>query len=1734
MREEPTEPPESGDSAADALPTEVGESEGKQRRSTSIKGTGGRGYRYETQVGIWFAAAMLARVAPLPRQGDPIRIRFMTDDDGWLFDDQLVTFGDGHRLAISVKSNQQFEKRVAGYVATPSLVAEAWGDALGQGAASFDPERDRLALIAPPPPAELSRVLDEVQILARNAAPEALDRRMSGTASLRMLYQSFNAPAELGTTHAAAWLLRRFEVVGLDFESPTAAAFAQTLAWCREALDPESADRAEELFEALYLQVDAVRTSGGEFTTGVLLGWFRNRFPLRFLAASEAKARLDARTERNIALIPSALAQTKHLERSDVRSNLLEALRQEPYLAVTGRSGVGKTVIAARALRDHDDSDLIWISAADLEQEGAAVEADIERALRDRSGSLAVVLLDGLDRAYQPQVSRSAARIIQLVLADGRWHVALTSATDSLQRVTEELGANAVRQSPARHEIPALSLADLSEVADAFPTLRQLLANKMFQPILANPKQLDLFVRTATPDTTPTESGLARLYWEDLVVRGENRHERAQFLELLAERQTERLEASTPRSDLGDLAPLTSLEDDDICIVRNGRVAFSHDLYGDWTRVWLLDANQQTLVAYLSDRIHSPLWNRAIRLRASGYLSARDIEGWRAFRAQLPADDALIDDLFVEAALYAAEPADAIRALWDDLIAEKGHLLKRLLGRLRLVATTPNEAMVSFFQMVDPELESYVRVANRDPIWPLWVPTLQVLAERLDQVVTLAPTSTAQVATLWLERTPNDWPVRNEAAKLALAVAVQMFELKRDNDVFIQGDPDEIAYQAFLAAAGELPDEVSGLALRLAGRRDPRPPRSRFDVEVEPWPDGPEGEVDAAFRDVCLKTTALQRLMLARPEIASEVLLALLIAEPRERRQSPFASSSLFGGEFGLHHIHHWVSPMWHRGPFASFFQTAPDEAIRFAATLVNFATERYVDNATADGYEPGSIEVQPEGGPFVRWHGDARVYAWFRGSAPQSVVVTSVLMALEHSLYQRLDANEDVDGLVRLIVKEAQSAAFAGLLVSAGLHSNRLFGDVLKPLLAVPELHRWDQERVVAIESSARLIAGFLPTDPALLVKQAQDFHALPHRQYTLEQFALAAYLNSYLDFDDFFTDARARWLERASVLEHDDPERAWLERLAARFDRDNYEVNTAASGAEQWQFIAADDLDEDARRELDQANEMLMLLGLPIQIRKVLDDEIVMDEQQFTELLRVAHEQEEQTVARLDLVEPVEEAEHRANVVCGAAAIGVEKFRDWLRAHPDEESWCITTLVKFVREPPENEHGHYFPGTPWDWHVFCAHALPTLWAEAPESEDLRHAASLLAMFPNEAAVEAFSLSTARARRALGDEYVRLLHFILDWALLRGEIRDLANRRQWSQPDEGETEDEMQLRFDAAAETLRQRQHDLLAAFVSGRLQPVIPEWSSTALPESRPCRNDGRRRGQARTVIDPEYLAHVFVALPALDEAYDDEERQRLIVIWREGVNYLTARLGGSPGEDDDREVDGTPYQSDYWLLRRIGPVVAEMRPGEEPERLWQPMLDIASPAHYWVEEFLRTFIERGLTNERPEHFLTQWRAMVSYARLAPSWDRGRRHGFHWADNWIVLLGLEPFTARHWTAENQDLAEAMADESAAMLPLLIDDDRTARALSCFLREDGSAPVRADALSLLADAAERTDLWHDRDDRLATPLAELLEQLFSRGDPAIRATGFTKLLRYLAARQIPLAVELLNRIGRS
>ena len=96
---------------------------------------------------------------------------------------------------------------------------------------------------------------------------------------------------------------------------------------------------------------------------------------------------------------------------------------------------------------------------------------------------------------------------------------------------------------------------------------------------------------------------------------------------------------------------------------------------------------------YLTARISSPLWHKAVRLYGVHLLEQEGAEAWWiAFErfAELSDGGVAIQDLLLEALVFAANPLTHFAALWDHLSRDGGQLLRRCLGRFLSVATRPN------------------------------------------------------------------------------------------------------------------------------------------------------------------------------------------------------------------------------------------------------------------------------------------------------------------------------------------------------------------------------------------------------------------------------------------------------------------------------------------------------------------------------------------------------------------------------------------------------------------------------------------------------------------------------------------------------------------------------------------------------------------------------------------------------------------------------------------------------------------------------------------------------------------------------------------------------------------------------------------------------------------------------------------------------------------------------------
>jgi len=62
---------------------------------------------------------------------------------------------------------------------------------------------------------------------------------------------------------------------------------------------------------------------------------------------------------------------------------------------------------------------------------------------------------------------------------------------------------------------------------------------------------------------------------------------------------------------------------------------------------------------------------------------------------------------------------------------------------------------------------------------------------------------------------------------------------------------------------------------------------------------------------------------------------------------------------------------------------------------------------------------------------------------------------------------------------------------------------------------------------------------------------------------------------------------------------------------------------------------------------------------------------------------------------------------------------------------------------------------------------------------------------------------------------------------------------------------------------------------------------------------------------------------------------------------------------GNDEGREIGGTPYEFDRWVLGRAAELLATLASHDQARLLYEPVLRRGPAAHYWTQDFLEAWI-------------------------------------------------------------------------------------------------------------------------------------------------------------------------------
>lgn len=1747
------------------------------------KNTGGGGFVFEDDVCAWLLAAMLVGEPVFGvENGPPIRLDFQTRPDGWFLDDVLVTTAAGathHRFALSVKSNGQVTATSAPF----DFVAVAWEQWFHIGSNVFDVSLDFMGLVTAPLSGAAASSVSGLIEKARASDPALFASRLAtprwASADERALFETFSCPASLGrsTTNVdTACILQRLRFVQHDFGAVASESQNRALELCRRAVRRQIAADAQTLWSILREIAAELRPQAGSLTLFGLVDRLRARIALADYPDHAADwVTLDARSAREAGLVRNAIADRIRLPRAERVAEIIQAISEHPQVTLLGSSGVGKSALAKVVFEQrvsHRERTL-WVDASSLDRAAdfGAFESSLQlrhplsELLGSETSRAPVVILDGLDRLYAEQSFRTVATLLRSARASSqaaKWRVVAVCQSQEWPRVLEGLQRAGAPVTPwGTHATSAMRIEDLQQVRQAVPALARLLLQPQVGSILTNLKLLDLVVRRLDGGTSIDASGwvgessVAEWFWSAEIDRGSDRLARGQFARSLAQAQADQLvvSVSVDTLDAGSLPAATSLTADQLLVqVPDDRLAFAHDLYGDWARLRVLLNHRADLAAFLQTRHESPLWHRAIRLLGIHLLErANGIAEWRTLMASFGDGNlAIVRDLLLEAPAFAMNAGQLLESVFPDLIAGDGELLRRLLTRFFAFATVPDERMQEIARAVGMDAHE-ARATFRRPHWPYWLDVLAVLhAHRVDALRVAAP-EIAKIVEMWLEFVPTGSIRRREAAELAVMLGQRAVDSRDD---YRERDERGRFYRCALMAAPERPDDVALIA-RTAAERIPRPvgpedesppprlrPRSMFSTGGMrgPRPDGPLARVDEAFQDVVLDTPAIQHLYRVRPTVAREVVLATLIEPPREEY---WGSGGVHERELDLVNRHKWHPALYTQGPFLACLRGNFAEGLELIMQLVDFAAARAGERAErerrewraraiADGHTEAEVDqamatapvprllLHDGGSTILTFQGDATVYGWSSGLGNPPDAVEVSLMALEQYFYMRLDAGDDIAEEVSAVFARSKSVAPLGVLCDLGKRQLSLFDRPLRALLSAPELYSWEIDKLVRGRNHL-MIGAFMRGQE--FIRLAQQFHGLEHRKRDLRHVATERLFTSE-EMQTFFSSIRDWWKKREAegdqLVEMATQLDLWL-------DPANYEVREDPTHGHVIVNVALECAQAERATEQQEMNDRMLVTSFPIRCRTILDERRVQTDAQLQDLW--------QTWARIrELAEKgpaLPGGEERlgdeyVNAITGGAAVFL--WHDQWLHHDETRRTVVEGILEslMASDLPKHDgfHSEHDVST-WTWDCFIAESAAMLWARTPQDVRWRRLVAEMVFTEKYAAVRLLFSRCAEGRVSLGEDFERLRRLAIEWAHARVRINALRRLQHAVPPFDEATRERLITEIGAwGAQSI--------SSFVEGSLGVLADDWRRFDDASRFAELDEIRRKWDGFRLLDFHLVrcSHEWIPLP--DEAQDSAERARVVQFWRVALEIVAER----PRADLRRRDDQYPQEDEIWVLERVAAAVLQLRPAENPEQFCAAVIELHSEAHDWPEKFLAALHRRALAAEQtPASYAPLVRAITQRAFVAV--DSEVRWPWH-EEVWDALIGIDYWVKDVWAERHANHVSSMWDVISRWMEQVPLEVRRLGKFARWLATPPAVDIRLRTLAwflkkLQSEEEQPTYREKDVDD----DLAKLLNMVWDHDQQRLRASSesfaaFRGLLAGLVERQNSLGLELQGRIG--
>lgn len=1726
----------------------------------TLRSMSGAGFEFEDLISaLQLVKALSGEQAP-GIGGVVTQVQAQVPTLSWRIDDLLLTSqanGTLRRLAISAKGN--FQVTAAGLPADFVTRAwEQWHDQQGP----FNRETDGLALVT----RGTQQVFDPAWHEVKNACSGsdtalAISRIRSNTRQSR-IFDSVQNPGGASDEETIE-LIRCLHVLPTDLQFAHSDDETQAIAQCRRLLTSGRDDEAQALWREQINVAKGVRLRSGTITIPNLLSLLRGQFGLRhhpnFERDWEILSNLTADHKARIETeLPSGYAVPRTAEKTSLQS----AIADRPVTVVFGESGSGKSALVKSVLDGAYPSwNQLWFGPEDLKTALSAARRgalplthELSLVLNATVKSRNVLVIDSAERieAGEFVVIRQLLHALLPNETEAVWRVVMVTQTQSWVEGEETiLGARKAHLV----EVETLKSDAVKLALLPSPTLGWLAAHDDTIAALTNLRTLAWVIKAgaalgSNANGLASHTAIADRLWKYWT---KNRADVQALMMRLAQREA-LFERSFALTDLEpvDTATLTQRPDELPLRLneRTNRIEFEHDLAADWARFQFLkqiwtDTPRWAVLA------GNPLWTNALRMLGQ-FLLRQPAETGTAWDAAFgPADAAendLAGDILLDALCLDPDAERFLTERVDLLLGNGAKQFTRLLLRFHHIATAPTGGGMGMSAAVG----LYMEAQYRSIVFGRWPPVLRFLVAQRERLAGMISPALAKVIETWLTKTPrtlnsgNLMPFRLEMTEMALAMARNVQVEKAHGVKYLTREP--LLYTAPLAGAADLPTEVGNWALELAGRREidanvkrrivevqlqdakahaerlktdakykasheerRRVPRSlgSFRERLPPWPLGASDKVDIDFRTACIKENGIRSLMRAQPELAAEVLLALIIEDQPEREYG----SARHEIDLGLEYAEDAYPTAFWKSPFFLFFQLAPKTALTSLIALVNFCTERWVAEVLKDrtGEAPG-VTLQFADGADKTFPGWWQVFGWPQSNDLRNGNLFCALDALERWLTLRIQAGEDITADIATIFRQGNSAALVSVLINVAKYRPSLLMGSLSALLTFPNLFYWDSARVKQI--AYNFVGWSWLQSGQSMFDFARDWTLAPHRQRKF----LDVVVELLLADDDIARRLQAL-IQTWALPEH--PKNALeFKLLFAALDQSNYQaVTNPATGEKTKGFVCPDELSLEVQSWQADSAPTLAYLLVPDRCEQRLQGRQPLTDDEATYLFNLLQECEASAEG--------EDEDARSKCRFAAAGTLVALGGAWLAQNPETQKHAIEVVraaVAAVASTAEGIRGRRM-GSLRDELKFVAYAVMHLWLADGDGVQEWETAVLRLLTSGDTRATAVVVGVAYDHREqLGTAWWRLLLAGLLWSGLNmlapqhgdGDDADrtwkvwVARLRRFPLHGPDATLDDLDFeRVVAGVERLDfQRRMRLYRA--------GDQTWRGE--PE--------RERGGS---LAGHFLEVLFNWLIEGNGTGDRGLDTRLALrIWDYDATRAKARAKKEYGEYD------LPSQSlGYNILLKLGALSIAAPAGEERD-VWEPVLAHGPAAHYALQHFVRGLFLRLGKGDDAVAFERVWRATAEYG-LAADWSQ--RGLWFYGERLICdLLGFGHEDALSRLRPGAALRMKDLYERWAVAPLGRDEECVTR-FCHFLTTKFGAPLRLDGLRWLAvmlKVREPSRRWYR--DNTGNALVELAAVALSSDAQALSQhaqarQALVEIAAALAAMNIPTALALQERI---